>query len=227
MGSLLASLAPFILGSALVPLQIVIGLVLLRSPDQGVAKATAYMAAMIATRMVQGALFGLVFTASSVAAADEEGGGNSVVSTLLIVVGVLLLVTACRQWLKADDPDAPPPGWLATVNAASTVKAFGIGIGLTLIAPKLWIFTLGALATIEAAKLGQPRGTIAFVVFALLAQSLLTLPILLRVIVPQRSMVILDGIADWLVRNNRVIVIAVSLLFGLLFLRAGVNAMHR
>lgn len=43
MGALLISLLPYILGSAIVPVQIIVGLLLLQSPQQGLLKAGAYM----------------------------------------------------------------------------------------------------------------------------------------------------------------------------------------
>lgn len=54
MGSLLISLLPFIIGSALVPVQIIIDILLLKSPRQGLLKASAYVGGMTTMRLLQG-----------------------------------------------------------------------------------------------------------------------------------------------------------------------------
>jgi len=221
MQTLLILLLPYIIGSAVVPLQIIIGLLLLTSPKQGLLKSVAYVAGMTVTRLLQGLIFSLVF-AESVALAEEAGGGkNPIVATLLLVLGILLLISAYKKWKREDDPDDPPPKWLTMVNSSTPSKAFGIGFTLPLIGAKLWVFTLSAMTTIAAAQLGQPSSTIAFLLFVLLAQSLLLFPILFSILMPTRSKSVLAQFSTWLTRNNRPITIVVSLVFGLLFLHSG------
>ncbi|MFB2938258.1 GAP family protein [Aerosakkonemataceae cyanobacterium BLCC-F154] len=224
METLLVSLMPYIIGSAVVPLQIIICLLLLKSPKQGLFKAIAYVAGMTIARLLQGLIFGLIF--SEAATSGETGNDkNLVISTLLLVLGILLLIAAYKKWHGHDDPDDPPPKWLTTLDNSTPLKAFGIGVGLPLIAPKLWVFTLSALATIAAAQLGQASSAVVFLLFILLAQSLLLLPILIRILLPQKSKSLLNGISAWLTKNNRSIVIVVSLVFGLLFLKSGISGL--
>ncbi|OKH33674.1 hypothetical protein NIES2119_22370 [[Phormidium ambiguum] IAM M-71] len=223
METLLFSLLPYIIGSAVVPLQIIIGLLFLKSDRQGLLKAVGYVTGMTIARLLQGLIFGLILTEA--ASAEESNDKNLVISTLLLVLGILLLIAAYKKWRGQDDPDDPPPKWLTTIDSSTPLKAFGIGLGLPLIAPKLWVFTLSALATIAAAQLGQPSSAIAFLIFILLAQSLLLLPILIRILLPQKSKSLLARISDWLTKNNRSIVIVVSLVFGLLFLKSGITGL--
>ncbi|MBE9156173.1 GAP family protein [Nodosilinea sp. LEGE 06152] len=225
MESVIVSLLPYILGSALVPLQIIIGLLLLQSPDQGLLKGIAYVGGMTLTRLLQGVAFGL-FLGESVAASAGNGGKGPVVATLLLVLGLLLLVTAYKKWRKQPDPDEPPPKWLTAIDSATPLQALGIGLTLPLIAVKLWVFTLSALSTIATAQLGLQAGAIAYLLFILLAQSLLLLPLALRLAIPQQSKAILDRASAWLTTYNRPIVIAVSLVFGLLFLQSGLSGLQ-
>ncbi len=224
MGTLLISLLPYIIGSAVVPLQIIVGLLLLKSPAQGLFKAIAYVSGMTITRLLQGLIFGFVLSRST-ALADGSSGKSPVISTLLLVLGILLLIAAYKKWRKVDDPDDPPPKWLTRVDSLTPVKAFGIGLGLPLVAAKLWVFTLTALATIASAQLGQPTSAIAYSLFILLAESLLLLPILMRILVPERSKSVLIDLSAWLTRNNRPITITVSLVFGLLFFQSGISGL--
>ena len=219
MGTLLSSLLPFIIGSALVPIQNIINILLLKIPRQGLLKATAYVGGMTTLRLLQGLIFGLILS-------KGEGGGKSPVAlTLQLVLGVLLLVTAYKQWSNEDDPDAPPPKWLAMIDSLTPLKAFGIGFGALLISGKLWVFTLSAIGIIEAAQLGQPSSTIAYLLFVLLAESLLLLSILFRLAIPEKSKLLLEQASAWLTLNNRQIMIIVSLVFGLLFLYQGVSGL--
>lgn len=224
METLLFSLLPYIIGSAVVPLQIIIGLLFLNSDRQGLLKAIAYVTGMTVTRLLQGLIFGFILSEAAVSA-KTGSDKNLVISTFLLVLGILLLIAAYKKWRGHDDPDEPPPKWLTMIDSATPLKALAIGLGLPLIAPKLWVFTLSVLATIAAAQLGQPSSTIAFLLFILLAQSLLLLPILIRILIPQKSKSLLDGISNWLTKNNRSIVMIVSLVFGLLFLKSGITGL--
>lgn len=225
MGNVLISILPYVIGSAVVPLQIIIGLLLLKSPKQGLLKAIAFVTGMTITRLFQGLIFGLVLGGAT-SSTGGSGGKSPVIATLLLVLGILLLITAYKKWNGEDDPDAPSPKWLTRIDSASPLKSLELGIKLPLVAPKLWVFTLSALATIADAKLDQPASTIAFLLFILLAESLLLLPILIRIFMPIKSRSILNRITSWLNRNNRPIVIAVSFIFGLWFLYSGISGLR-
>lgn len=216
-------LTPFIIGSAVVPLQVMMIILLLNSPRQGLVKAICLVAGMTAIRLMQGVIFGLILSPSP----GESGGKSPVVSTLLLVLGILLLITAYKQWRSEDDPDGPPPKWMVMLDTLTPLKAFGMGASLVLISGKFWVFTLSAIGVIEEAQLGQPSSTVAFLFFILLAQSLLLLAIIVRATIPGQSKSILEAISAWLTRYNRPIVIVVSLVFGLLFFVQGASGLLR
>ena len=150
MSELYVSLLPFILGSALLPIQIIIVILILNSPHQGVLKASAYVGGMTLMRLLQGLVFGLILSCSELA--DDEQGKSLVALTLITVLGILLLVTAYRQWRTEDDPDAPPPKWMAMIDGLTPLKALGFGFGLLLICGKCWVFILGAIGEIAEAE---------------------------------------------------------------------------
>jgi len=224
METVFISLLPFIIGSAVVPLQIIINLLLLKSPQQGLLKAIAYVTGMTITRLFQGLIFGWILSGSSTLAEDSNGK-NPIIATLLLVLGILLLITAYKKWQGEHDPDDSPPKLLTMLDSLTPVKALGIGIGLPLIAAKLWVFTLSALATIAAAPLDQQTSVFLYLLFILLAESLLLLPILIRILVPARSKQMLAKLSAWLTQNSRPITITVSLIFGLFFLHSGITGL--
>jgi hypothetical protein len=218
----LTALLPLTVGAALLPVWIVIVLFLLRG-EGGVRRAAAFVAGAMLVRLAQGFLFGFVFGA----AGDEYGeeGSGLIASTLLLLIGLLMLVSGVKSWRKEEDPDAPPPKWMAMLDGVSTLKAFGMGALLMAVAMKQWIFTLSAIAVIEEAQLTQAGSILAFLFFVLAAQSLTLAPILFAAAAPVQSARMLDTAERWLARNNRVIMIAVSLIFGLWFLWKGVTGL--
>ena len=219
MGTVMVSLLPLIVGAAVLPVWIIMALFLLRG-EGGVLKAAAFAAGAMMVRLVQGVIFGYVFSA----AADASGasGSNLITSTLLLVVGIVMLITAVRKWRKDADPDAPPPKWMAALSGLSTLKAFGMGALLMALAIKQWIFTLSAIAVIEQAQLSQTGNVLAYLIFVVAAQSLVLAPIIVSAMAPAQSARMLDASQGWLERNNRVIVIAASSIFGVWFLWQGI-----
>ena len=154
----LVSILPLIIGSAVVPVQIIIAILLLTSAKQGLAKAIAFVAGMTLVRLAQGVIFGFIFTGGSPDTAGRGRESGWIVPTLMLVLAILMLITAYRQWAKDPDPDAPPPKWLALPEKLTPLTALALGAGMILIAAKMWVFTLGAIGTIGAAQLGQPAG---------------------------------------------------------------------
>lgn len=222
MADVLVSLLPVILGAALVPLYPIVVLLLLQSQG-GLGKATAFVTGAVGVRLAQGVLFGLVFGAA--AAAHPDDGPQVIASTLLLVLGLLLLVSAYRKWRKEEDPDDPPPKWMTTISGLSAARAFGAGALFVLIAVKQWVFTLTAIDVIQGAGLGSTASTGLYLFYTLATQTLVLIPLLATAVAPQQSAKPLQAAQAWLERYNRVIMIAVSLVFGVWFLYKGISGL--
>lgn len=214
-------LLPFIIGSALVPVQVMIAIFLLNNPNRGLIKAICLVGGMTAVRLLQGAVFGWVFAPG----ADEASGKGPAVLALQLMLGVLLLITAYKKWRDEGDPDDPPPKWMTLLDTITPLRALAAGAGLVLISGKSWAFTLSAIGVIDLAQLGRSTSIATFLLFLLLAQSLILLAILARLVAPKRAGVILGNVSTWLERNNRPIVVTVSLVFGLLFFWKGASGL--
>ena len=204
------------------PLYPIVVLLLLQSPA-GLRKAIAFVFGAVAVRLVQGVLFGFVFGAAAEAYPDD--GPAIIASTLLLVVGILLLIAAFKKWRKQPDPDEPPPQWMAALSGLSTLKAVGAGALMIAISVKQWVFTLTAIDVIQGAALGTSAGVAAYLIYTLATQVLVLLPILAFAVAPQQSAKPLRAAHAWLERNNRAIVIAVSLVFGVYFLFKGLSGL--
>ena len=143
----------------------------------------------------------------------------------LPVVGLLLLLTGFKKWRKQPDPDDPPPQWMAALDGLSPLKALGAGALFVTVAVKQWVFTLTALDVIAGAALGGAASAGLYLFFTLATQTLVLLPILVYAVAPQQSAKPLRAAQAWLERNNRPIVIGVSLVFGLWFFYKGVTGL--
>jgi Sap, sulfolipid-1-addressing protein len=217
----MAGLLPLIVGAAVLPLDIFMVLLLLRS-EGGVVKAAAFAAGAMTLRLLQGVFFGYVFRATADAAAEEI-----VASTLLLVVGILLLITAVKTWLREADPDAPPPRWMIILGGVSALTAFGMGTALMAVSIKQWVFTLSAIAIIDEIPSTPGGSVLAYLTFVVAAHSLVLAPVLLAAAAPARSSRLLDAAQAWLERNGRATMLVVSLLLGMWFLWKGITGLLR
>jgi hypothetical protein len=216
MSDLLLTLTPLIVGSALVPIQIIITILLLRAPA-GRITAVAWVVGMTAVRLLQGIVFGLIL-AGRRGASSSEGGSGIIVSVLLLVLAILFYVVAAKQLLKHPDEDAPPPRWMAMLDGVTPRKAFLLGMGLLAIGAKFWVFTLGAMGAIGAAGLGQPGATLAFLLFIVLAESIHLGVLGFAYAAPDRADAALGRFSDALKRYNGPIMVVLGLVFGTWFL---------
>jgi hypothetical protein len=137
----------------------------------------------------------------------------------------LLLIAAFKKWRKEEDPDEPPPKWMQSLDQTTALKAFGLGAMGIAVGPKLWAFTLSALAVINQAELDRTGAIIAYAAYIVFAQILLILAILISVVAPQGSRAFLQRAIEWLTTYNRPITVTVALVFGLLFTRDGVSGL--
>jgi hypothetical protein len=136
-----------------------------------------------------------------------------------------LLVAAAKKWRKQPDPDDPPPQWMAALAGMPPLKAFGAGAGVITIDVKQLVFTLAAIDVIAGAELGGAASAGLYLFFALATQTLVLLPILAFAVAPQQAAKPLRAVQGWLERNNRPIMIGVSLVFGLWFFYKGVTGL--
>jgi hypothetical protein len=215
---LLTTLVPLAIGTALVPVPLVLTVLLLGAPDgRGRVAALALVAGMMTVRLVQGLLFGVLF-AGVVAVGGSRG---PVVYGGLVVLALVFLVSGARKALGAPDEDAPPPRWLATLDGIRPARAFGLGSLLLAIGVKHWVFTLGAIAAIGEAGMGAATSAGTFVVFVLIAHGLQLALLVAAFVAPARADVVLARVSAALDRHGRSLLAGVSLVFGAWFLLKG------
>ncbi len=222
MGTLWASLTPFIIAAALMPIELVITLALLGTPGR-VRTATAAVAGTVTVRLLQGLVFGAILHWGR--RDDTPGGHGWLVSSVILVVAVVLLVTAIRELLGGGDPDDPPPKWMAALSTMKPGKAFLLGGATVLISVKMWVFTFAAMSAIGDAGMARSTNFATYTAFVLLGVSTHLAIIAAAAFFPERSAAFLDGSLRWLQDHNRVIMIALGLVFGSWFLYKGLHGL--
>lgn len=217
---LATTLIPLVIGTALVPIPLILTALLLRSPV-GRGPAVALVAGMMAVRLAQGLVFGLLL-GGLIASGGERG---PVLYGGLVVLALVFLVSGVRKAIDAPDDDAPPPRWLSRLDGIGASRAFVIGAGLLAIGVKHWVFTLGAIAAIADAELGPGPSAAVFIAFVVLAHALQVGLLALAFLAPDRAGVVLDRFANLLGRHSRPLLAGVSLVFGAWFLVKGLSGL--
>jgi hypothetical protein len=218
------TLLPLIVASALSPVQSLLTLLFLRRPSGGVLAATALVSGMMLVRLIQGLLFALLLPGDSIDGGTRGAKGSGPVEAgILIVLAMLLYATAIQQALAEEDPDAPPPKWMATAQSMSAPRAFLVGVGLILIGAKAWIFSLGVVGAVRDSGVSTRAGALTFLAYVALSSVIPLLLIGARLVAPSRSSHLLNSWQTWLERHQARIVIALSLVFGTWFLLTGLS----
>ncbi|BBX58908.1 hypothetical protein TM48_03193 [Mycobacterium shottsii] len=216
-----SSLLPLILGSLLEPIELAITIMLLGTPAR-TRTAGAWIAGHGCTRLLQGLVFGTILHWGARRSAPNHAH-HWIVSTVLLIVALIFLVTAAREFFGDNDPEAPPPKWMAMPMSATPTRAFLIGAGLVTVSVKSWVFTLAAISVIGNAGLPRVGNMASYVLFVLLALSTNLLVVAMAALFPDQSRALLDRIQRWLQDNDRPIMIVVGLGFGIWF---GFKALH-
>ena len=86
-----------------------------------------------------------------------------------------------------------------------------------------WFVTTGAVAAIGKAQLPPSHVVIAYLYFAIAAQTLILTPVIITAVAPARTSRLLTSTHKWMDRNKRVITIAVTLVFGVWLIFLGIR----
>ncbi len=219
MVDLWTTLVPLAIGSAVVPAQLVVTGVLLRSSRRS---AVAWVAGMAAARLVQGVLFGLVFSEARTQSAPST---RIVAAGLLLALAALFFGTAMRQALVGDDSFAPPARWMSRVESMPATAALGAGAGYVAVTPEFWVFTLGAIGATADAQLGLAASALVFAAFVALTVGGNLAAIAFAAASPGRFAAASDRLGGWLGRNARAVTVVLSAAFGTWFLAKALSGL--
>jgi hypothetical protein len=157
--------------------------ILLLSTGRPLGNAIAYVLGLVFSLIVVGGLALVLFDEPISLAGPRRGIGPG----LSIALGGLCLVVALRVYLQVPDPDAPPPKWLATIESIVPSRAFVFGIVLMATNLKiLLIYTIG-VAQILGAELSRAASLVTLLIFVLVIQIGVLMPLIVYLRNPQRA----------------------------------------
>lgn len=213
---LLIVLVPLVIGSALLPFQITVTVLLLRSVA-GRRTAIAWVAGMTAVRLAQGLLFGSIIEAS-VGSRRRPDGPGEVESTILLIVAIVFYITAIKKIIDVPDEDAPSPRWKSIVESLQPGRAFLLGLAAVGLSAKLWAMTLAALGAIAEAGFDQAASALWYVAFTVGAMAIHYVILGATFLSPDRAERGLDWFSGALVRYDRPVMAGLGIIFGTIFM---------
>jgi hypothetical protein len=217
--ALLAQILPIGLLLALGPTRIMSTVLLLTSAHP-LRNATAVLGGVASVYLVVGGVSLLFFGRTL----SDLNSGTIIIDAILVVAGIFLLVLAARSFFIAPDPDAPPPRWLQRVASLSAGHAFLFGVLLACSVRYLLILLSGVTLIYETVA-SPIQGAIALLVLVTLALLWQIILISLYAANSKRARKQLSALMDWFNQHNRVIMTALFLILGIIFIIKGVNGL--
>ena len=216
--SLLVNLSLLAFAGAFSPVLISISILLL-STGRPLGNTIAYVLGLIFSLIVVGGLALALFNEPIMLAGPHRGIGPG----LSIALGGLSLVVALRTYLRVPDPDAPPPKWLATIESIVPSRAFVFGIVLMATNLKiLVIYTIG-VAKILGAGLGPAESLITLLIFVLIIQLGVLLPLIIYLWNPQKAGAVLADMRRKLDEAYRWVMILIFAALGCYLIVSGLT----
>ncbi len=212
MGQAIGQVLSLGVGVALSPIPI-IGVVLMLGTPRARANGLAFLAGWVGGLAVAGTVVLLV---SGGADAAEQGQPADWVNVLKLVLGALLFRVALRQWRGRQREGAEPelPGWMKSVDRFTAARAASFGVILSAVNPKNLILTVGAAAAIAQTGVGAGKQAVALAVFVAIGTIGTGAPVVLYLTMGERSKRTLDGLKEWMARNNATVMAVICVVIG-------------
>ena len=211
MNELLSKVVPLALGAAVSP-AVLTAIVLILGGRRAIARGTAFTAGVLT---VLGALTasGLLITHHSHPSATRTHITHDVYGLL----GVVLLSLAIISMLRAHThSDTDTPVHTSDPETSSGLLAvFGLGFGLMISNLSTILLFLPAMHAVSDSSVSTATKAAAVAVTLLITSIPVTVPMLLRICLPRRSVPIFGAINRFVTEHQRAITISVEIGFGL------------
>jgi threonine/homoserine/homoserine lactone efflux protein len=223
MGEAIGQMLPAAVGVALSPLPIV-AVVLMLVSRRGRVNGPAFVLGWIAGLAVLGAI---VLSASSGADASDGGQPATWVSVLKLVLGALMLLVALKQWRgrPRDPSEVTTPKWMSALDTFTPVKAVGAGGLLSGLNPKNTLLAIGGAAAIAGTGIPAGEQAVAYAIFVVIATVGVGAPVVVSLVMGDRSRALLDSLKNWMGANNAVIMAVLLLVLGTKLIGDGISGL--
>ncbi len=221
----IAELLPLAIGIAASITTIITMVLMLLSPNANANSRTA--------GLLVGCLVGVAGTVALFAllagqlSTQETDASPTVAAGTKTLVGVVLVVLALRQWRRRREgsDSAELPKWMTGVDSMTTGKAFVLGLLLSAAVPKNLLLGVSAGIIVAEARLDIGRAAVVIAAFTAVAISTVAVPIAAHLMAPDRVRDPLQRLREWLVTNNRTIMVVVLLAIGLYMIGNGIASL--
>lgn len=206
---------PFAAGVFASPLPVILGIVLLFTPDPR-RTSMVYVVTWLTGLFVVLAFFSVI--AGAVA---DETATRTWVTWIRIILGVGLLVMAIKSWLNRGTKEMP--AWLAGLMQAGPKEAFRYGILMSAANPKELLMAVAAGAAIGTSGEGTAAGLAAILVVVVIGGLSVIAPLLVFLLGGDAALERLKVARGWLEANNAVVTAVVLFALGLWLVLGGVS----
>lgn len=219
--STIGQLLPVALAAALSTVPVTVLLVIMMSPRRKVA-AVPYALGCLAGTL-------LVVLAAALAAQflppPRPRQANEVTAVLELVLGSALVVVGIRTWRlrHRSGGTLALPVWLSSaIDSVGALRAFGLGVIIGF-RPKSVLLACVVSLQVSAASRVDSGALVVIIIYAVVATSTVTVPVLLTIISPQRMEPRLTTAADTLAEDGQLISAIVLLMIGAVVIGSGLQ----
>ncbi len=135
------------------------------------------------------------------------------VSWTRISLGVFLILLGVRQWATRREK-ASAPAWMQAINDATPVRALRLGLLLSGANPKVLLLTAAGGLEIYSTGLSRTGAAVAMVLFAAVAASTVSIPLVFYAVMGERVLGPLSRAKDWLGLHNAAVMAVVITVIG-------------
>jgi hypothetical protein len=158
--------------------------------------------------------------------AGSSGQRTRWVSWVMIVLGVLLLVAAGRHLRGTrGGEEVPLPAWMGAIDRLKPAVVLGGGVVLGGVRPKSLLLVVGGAAAIAQTGIAGGQQAIAYAVFAVIATIGVAAPVVIYLVMGERSAELLGRLKGWMRRNNAVILAVVLVVIGVTLIGDGIGGL--
>jgi hypothetical protein len=172
-------------------------------------------------------LTGIAVVVLVIGVESSDGGESDLAAIARVLIGALFIALAVKQWAgRPREGDEPAmPAWMASIDDFSAVKAFGLGLLVTVPNPKNLGLTLAAAVSIGAAELSGAEQAITVAVYVLIASVTVIVPVVVYLVAGERATPVLNSMKLWLTNNNATVMTVLFVVLGAKVLGDGIAAL--
>ncbi len=220
MRMVVGEILPLALVVTISPLNIIPAILLLFT-TRPLATATNFLVGFV---LGVGAVLGLFIAAAGAVDLSSDSGHSRWGAILKLVLGAYLLVAAIRKFRGRPRPgeSGAMPKWMDGIAGYSPAQSFGAGAALGAVNPKNLVVALAAATTIATADLPTSQIAVVVLIYVAIAIAGVAAPIVVTVVLGDRSPEVLEGWNVWLRQNNAAVMSVLFVVFGVVLIGQGI-----